>query len=835
MNKKRRGKIKIKSKQEVRHYIPYLNYIPALLLLSAFALSLFMRTVMPYDSVFRNNVVAFASDDAVYHMRLVENTLHHFPYRISYDPLTHYPYGSLIHFGPLWTQLIATLSLIAGLGSYDMHTTNIIGAFIPSVFGALVVFPVYYIGRSLGNKGTGILAAFMIAILPGQFFERSTLGFTDHHVAEVLFSTATLAFYILALKSGREENVTFNNIKHNVLIYSLLAGVMLSAYQLSWVGAPFFAMIILLFLIIQYIIDNIKGKTTDYLAIVTIPIFVIDLISVIPYLNIGYGFATFFYSWFHVSVAIAGIALPLILSIISKELTKRGVKTYYYPVSIIGFFALGMLVMKVIIPGMYNAIVNAPRTVFAFPTGGLATVAEASSILEHPGMIWDNFPVTGFLQKDSVVLLFVIATLSAIGYNIIKKQRGEDVLFIVWSVVILLAIFGQNRWAYYFAVNIAIMVGYLGCMLSERILRFGGWEYPFKNINTNHILSLVLVVMLILFFTYPSFASTLKISRWGGGEPSGGGFNEWYEALTWMRNNTPDPGMDYYAIYKKPNRTYPYPDTAYGVMSWWDYGHIITYWAHRIPNANPFQEGIGGGKNHVPGASTFLTAKSEEEANKVLNALGVNGKPGARYVITNGYMAYQIMQVFGIWNEDYGYYTQIQTSKGTMVVPSRKYYETMASKLHIFDGNGLKHYRLVHESPPNPYTQGGYPEQFYKKAYNILYGGNLKVENTGVVKIFEYVKGARITGKAPPNTTITITNTIKTNIGRSFTYTQTTYSNGSYTFIVPYSTTPPLPNQTQFDTKAIGNYTITYNNISKQVSVSERDVLEGRTINLDLI
>jgi asparagine N-glycosylation enzyme membrane subunit Stt3 len=23
----------------------------------------------------------------------------------------------------------------------------------------------------------------------------------------------------------------------------------------------------------------------------------------------------------------------------------------------------------------------------------------------------------------------------------------------------------------------------------------------------------------------------------------------------------------------------------YGVMSWWDYGHIITYWGHRIPNA----------------------------------------------------------------------------------------------------------------------------------------------------------------------------------------------------------------------------------------------------------
>ena len=29
-------------------------------------------------------------------------------------------------------------------------------------------------------------------------------------------------------------------------------------------------------------------------------------------------------------------------------------------------------------------------------------------------------------------------------------------------------------------------------------------------------------------------------------------------------------------------------------MSWWDYGHIITFIGHRIPNANPFQAGIGG-------------------------------------------------------------------------------------------------------------------------------------------------------------------------------------------------------------------------------------------------
>jgi len=52
----------------------------------------------------------------------------------------------------------------------------------------------------------------MIAILPGQFFSRSTLGFTDNHVAEVFFSSAVLIFFIYSLKAGRELNIKFSDM-----------------------------------------------------------------------------------------------------------------------------------------------------------------------------------------------------------------------------------------------------------------------------------------------------------------------------------------------------------------------------------------------------------------------------------------------------------------------------------------------------------------------------------------------------------------------------------------------------------------------------------------------
>lgn len=846
-----------KKEEEQDLVIPnYINYIVCILILAIFTLSLYLRTVMPYDSVFRNGVVAFASDDAVFHMRLVENTLYNFPHRIIFDAMTKFPFGNILHFGPFFTQLIASISLIAGIGSYNMQTVNTIGAFMPAVLGALVVFPVYIIGKSLGGRSGGLLAAFMIAVLPGQFFSRSTLGFTDHHVAEVFFSTATIAFFILALKAGRELNIKFSDVRLKVkpVIYSLFAGVMLAAFQLSWAGAPFFSMIISIFILIQYIIDDMRGRSTDYLAIAAVPMFLINFIFVLPYVIPEYGFASFIYSWFHVAVALAGMGLPISLSLISRELKKRGYKPYHYPVFLGGFFILSMLIMSVAMPQLYGTIVYTPNIIFQKHTGGSNTVAEATPTFDRLGYFYNNFPILGSTLNvncdlsqfadtcrahDNYLLWFVIIVLLAISYSIVRKQTPEKILFLVWSIVMLLAVIGQNRWAYYFAVNTALLVGYAGGGICDAVLKWGGWKWQIdtEKIGISHILSLAIAVFLVIFFTFPSAVTTAigeqPISKWGGGEPSGGGFSEWLETLTWMRYNTPDPGVDYFAIYDQPkNGTYPYPDTAYGVMSWWDYGHIITYWGHRIPNANPFQAGIGGGTEHRPGATTFLTAKTEEQASDVLNALGINGKPGARYVVSNAYMAYQIMSTMAVWNEEYDYWTQIRTRDGMQNVPSMKYYEVMEAKLHIFDGNGLRRYRLVHESSRNPYND----EPYYKNVYNLLYGGNIQVENSGMVKVFEFVKGANITGRVPPNTQVTLTTTIKTNIGRTFQYSQTTTaSNGTYVFTVPYSTKGPIAGETNFDTQPEGQYTVTAGNVTKQVDVGERDVLDGGIVALDLI
>ncbi len=187
-------------------------WIYPLLILLFMALMIYIRAVPTYSSVFTNwdgGYVNVAADDAVMQMRLVHNTLEHFPDRIMFDPFTHYPFGSVIHFGPLFTLMIAGASLIAGLGSPSAQLVDTVGAYTPVVIAALCVLPVYFIGKRLFGKTAGIIAVATLAVLPGQFLGRSMLGFTDHHIAEVLFSVVTVAFLVYALDIAKKAGLTW--------------------------------------------------------------------------------------------------------------------------------------------------------------------------------------------------------------------------------------------------------------------------------------------------------------------------------------------------------------------------------------------------------------------------------------------------------------------------------------------------------------------------------------------------------------------------------------------------------------------------------------------------
>ncbi|MDV0446443.1 hypothetical protein MsAg5_02780 [Methanosarcinaceae archaeon Ag5] len=383
-----------------------------------------------------------------------------------------------------------------------------------------------------------------------------------------------------------------------------------------------------------------------------------------------------------------------------------------------------------------------------------------------------------------------------------------------------------------------------------------------KSTSEKAITGAVIMVVALLIILVPTALMTVQYT-YGTGGPN----MPWINATTWMANNTPTPTLDPYGTYTQPfvdldgdgkadrvsgsgiefyeNQVstvpFDYPDGCYGIMSWWDYGHWIEVIGERMPNSNPFQFGVGGRRGNVtdpmiPGSAPYFTAENESMATYYLEAIDPReNMSGARYIVTDIEMASGMSKFYAMtaWTLDTtGYTVTVPTSEGNItLIGSDRYFNSQVVQLHLFDAQHMKQYRMVYESEMD---NGNMRQQeiYYKNLYNYLHTANISNQSSGYVKIFEYVKGANVTGTATPNSTVSIYTTIQTNQGRTFTYSQETTAdaNGQYSFTVPYSTSGPISGQTNFVVKPTGAYTLTADGATKKVEVSEQAVLQGQTV-----
>ncbi len=317
-------------------------------LLAIMLFSIYLRAVLPWKAVFvGNNTVMFSSEsDAWYNMMLAKSTVLNL-HRTFYDPLTNFPYGTPIHFGPFDSWGITIASYIVSLGRPALHTVDVVGAFWPVLMGTLLVLPAYFIGKEIAGRGCGIITALLTVVLPGQLIARTTLGFIDHHASEILLSTLAMLFFLLALGTGSGLSLNsilkrdMNAIKYP-LLYTILAGISMGLYLDSWPLGVMFEGILLLALTIQSVVDHIRGRDTEYLGIIGGIALFIALLMILPFANSADGFNLNRYSLFQPTILMLGIIFALIIAVLSKLLNQMGLNKYYYPGSIAGCHNSGL-------------------------------------------------------------------------------------------------------------------------------------------------------------------------------------------------------------------------------------------------------------------------------------------------------------------------------------------------------------------------------------------------------------------------------------------------------------------------------------------------------------
>jgi oligosaccharyl transferase (archaeosortase A-associated) len=515
-----------------------------------------------------------------------------------------------------------------------------------------------------------------------------------------LFSTVCILFLIMAIKRAREREISFGHLLSRdwstitkPLVYTLLAGIFLGIYLLSWRGGVMFAFIIFIYLVIQFIVDHLRRKSSDYLCIVGTPFFLIALLMLLLTSGKG-GLDTI-----SLVALLFAIVAPVVLSVISRLLAGRALKPVYYPLTLLGLAGIGLAALHAINPSLFQSIFS-QFSIFT-PSGAGLTVMEKQPLLFPNGkfslqMAWLNFTTSFFFSFVAFAMLI---------YVVIKEKSTDKILFLVWSIVMLAVVLGQRRFGYYYTVNAALLTGYFSWkMLDIAGLRkllakskeVVGVVKKFKRkekktrekakpktfMQPRGAWVRVIIVGIVIFFLI--FFPSIPYSKTLAGSPNYVIDEGWYTSLLWLKDNSPEPFGDpnfYYELYP-PRGEFEYPETAYAVMSWWDYGYFIMQIAHRIPNANPTQAG-------AVRAGQFFTAQNESSANELADRFDT------KYVVIDHQMATSKFYAMAEWaNKSVAkffetYYVPTQDGWRVTYLFYPAYYNSTVVRLYNFDGKAV--------------------------------------------------------------------------------------------------------------------------------------------------
>ena len=211
-----------------------------------------------------------------------------------------YPIGDINPRPPLYTWSLALggliLSPILGM-SAEQAVWWSIGA-LPAIYGALIVFPVAGMAREVFGKGASVLAAWLIAFMPGHV-SHTTFALADHDAFVLLFATVGFYYYIQAMKNANEDRVLsesgwnpaymiegFTKVWDNQRLatsYAILSGVSFAIVALAWKGFVYAPSILFVFYMIQILFNLFRRRDSMTITVLTVTMLLALWLTALPF------------------------------------------------------------------------------------------------------------------------------------------------------------------------------------------------------------------------------------------------------------------------------------------------------------------------------------------------------------------------------------------------------------------------------------------------------------------------------------------------------------------------------------------------------------------------
>jgi dolichyl-diphosphooligosaccharide---protein glycosyltransferase len=463
-----------------------------------------------------------------------------------------------------------------------MTFCSILPAFI-AVVSCLVI---YLVGKDMGGKAVGLLAALFLALAP-SFLQRSSLGFFDTEVPGVL---GLVLFIFLFLRS-----VDSNRSLRSSLLYSLGSGAALAYFIAGWGAAYYLIALSVLFVFIMVLLKRYSQRLLiNYSITFGIALFVG---TKVPYISLSYV----------ISSAILPVAAVFIVLIVAEIMRNN--------ISIKNKLTLAITALILVVSGFVALGVTGSLGTL---TGKFITVIDPfiradspliNSVAEQRIAAWGNI----YTELGIAILFFLVGL-----YFVIKNPTNRNIFFLIFAVTSLYFAGSMIRLLVLFTPAFAIIAG-IGIisllkpfitLLHEAPRALAKSKRRMPRVSKEYSGFAVFVIFIILVTNLaisPEFgmpraveqaymptaisASSLPVGGAGLIEPVGA----WLEAISYLKTLG--------------------PSTA--VVMWWDYGN----WLADLGNVTSLGDNTTVNSTQLENLG-FIFMGTENQSMAMLNTYG---------------------------------------------------------------------------------------------------------------------------------------------------------------------------------------------------------------------
>ncbi|MFX0099366.1 MAG: STT3 domain-containing protein [Candidatus Hodarchaeota archaeon] len=451
----------------------------------------------------------------------------------------------------------------------------------PAFMGGLTCIAMYFLGKEVLDKKTGLIAAFFMAFSPG-YMQRTVAGFYDNETIGVFATVLCLLFFIRSLKKGS-------------VIDGLLGGLSFGYLSLSWGGYIYTSMLIPLFAVLLIAFKKYSHRLLIAYSSMMGPGLIIHSFYRRDTIDL----------FFSSSGLLIPLAVLILLPFVEFLYRKKQYDQSWYR----GFWKL---IKKAIIPVCIIAAVSLWIMVEFFDVDIISLqsrfmtilnpvyrnqVAIVASVGEHMPAPWSVFYYNTFIP-----ILFVIPGV----YFAYKRGNEVDVVAIIFTLTLFYFTGSMIRIILLFAPAVSLMGSY---GISQILKSFGTVSQKKRTIvrrrrrDARQMLDrsagVVVFIMFGFLFTAQVFhASDIAKKQLPWSEIiSGGQFHDWEETFSWMRAQL---------------------DTGTVVVSWWDYG----YWSTVLGNVTTVNDNGTYNQSKIGLTGMAMMMNDELESARALKHLG---------------------------------------------------------------------------------------------------------------------------------------------------------------------------------------------------------------------